>query len=354
MKLDPNATSGESNGVKRKAVALLSGGLDSMLAVRVILEQGIPVTAVRFLTHFGCDPVTSGSCGHDVEPLVKLWGHLGLDIKMAHLGQDYIDMVKNPPHGRGHNMNPCIDCRMMMLTWGRELLEKHDAGFMITGEVLNQRPMSQTRGAFQMIDAQLDMRGLILRPLTAKHLDPTLPEIAGLVDRERLLDISGRGRTRQYAMAKEYGIEHIPQPSGGCLLTDPGYSSRLRDLWEHDPDAGARDINFLRTGRHFRVSDHCKIIVGRDKQENDMLEAFAASDDTVLRCRDVIGPITIVRGEHDDEVVRRAASLTARYGDAPKTEAPVTVTAVRRGETKTFDVTRARDEDYRELRVGVL
>jgi tRNA U34 2-thiouridine synthase MnmA/TrmU len=339
--------------LKRKAVALLSGGLDSMLAVRVILDQGIPVTAVRFLTHFGCDPVTAGSCGHDVEPLVKMWGADGLDIKMAHLGQDYIDMVKNPPHGRGKNMNPCIDCRMMMLTWGRELLEKHDAGFMVTGEVLNQRPMSQNRSAFHVIDKQIGLTGLVLRPLSAKLLEPTLPELEGVVDRQRLLDISGRGRTRQYAMAKQYGITDIPQPAGGCLLTDPGYSARLRDLWAHDADASTRDINFLRAGRHFRVSDACKIIVGRNKQENDLLEAFAGPDDTLVRLADVVGPVTIVRGAHDDETVFRAAALTVRYGDGPKDDAPQAVLATRGGLTRTLRVAPARDDDYVDLRVGV-
>ena len=131
--------------MKRKAVALMSGGLDSILAVKVILDQGIPVTAIRFITHFGCDPVTSGSCGKDVEPLVKMWGHLGLDVKMCHLGQDYIDMVKKPKYGWGKNMNPCVDCRVMMLEWAREIMEEMDAAFLVTGEVLDQRPMSQTR-----------------------------------------------------------------------------------------------------------------------------------------------------------------------------------------------------------------
>jgi len=171
--------------VKRKAVALLSGGLDSMLAIKLILDQGIPVVAVRFMTHFGCDPVSSGSCGRDTEPLLKMWGHLGLDIKLAHLGQDYIAMVKNPPHGRGRNMNPCVDCRVMMLNWGAELLRTHDAGFMITGEVLNQRPLSQTRPSLDLVERQSGLEGLLLRPLSAKLLPPTRPEIEGVVDRSK-------------------------------------------------------------------------------------------------------------------------------------------------------------------------
>jgi tRNA U34 2-thiouridine synthase MnmA/TrmU len=340
--------------IPRKAVALLSGGLDSMLAVRVMLDQGVPVTAIRFITHFGCDPVSAGSCGHDVEPLMKLWGHLGLDVKMSHLGQDYIEMVKNPKHGRGRNMNPCVDCRIMMLGRAREFLDRHGAGFLITGEVLNQRPMSQTLHRFREIDRELGLVGLVVRPLSAKLLEPTRPELEGIVDRSRLLDISGRGRTRQYEMAKQYGIEKIPQPSGGCLLTDPGYSDRLRDLWDHDPDGGARDLNLLRVGRHFRVSPDCKIIVGRNERENNMLESFAAPEDVLVRVRDFVGPVTVLRGAHDEEAVLKAAMLTARYADVPEGDALVAVCAgTKTGGVRILNVAPADDETFRPLRVGV-
>lgn len=338
----------------RKAVALLSGGLDSMLAVRVILEQGIPVTAIRYITHFGCDPVSAGSCGHDVEPLVALWGPLGLTVKMSHLGQDYIDMVKNPKHGRGRNMNPCVDCRIMMLGRSLDFLERHDAGFLITGEVLNQRPMSQTFYRFKEMDRELGLEGRVVRPLSAKLLPPTIPELEGVVDRSRLLDISGRSRVRQYAMAKEYGIEKIPQPSGGCLLTDPGYSDRLRDLWANDPDGGARDLNLLRVGRHFRVSKSCKIIVGRNENENKMLEAFAGPEDVLVRVRDFVGPVTVIRGVHDEGAVEKAAQLTARYADVPDEETLVAVCAgTKEGEVRILNVAPAVDENFRSLRIGV-
>jgi tRNA-specific 2-thiouridylase len=340
--------------MNRKAVALLSGGLDSMLAVRVILEQGIPVTGIRYITHFGCDPVSSGSCGHDVEPLVKAWGHLGLDVKMSHLGQDYIEMVKAPKHGRGRNMNPCVDCRIMMLGRSVEFLEAHGAGFLITGEVLNQRPMSQTYYRFREIDRELGLIGRVVRPLSAKLLPPTEPELAGVVDRSRLLDISGRSRVRQYALAKQYGIDKIPQPSGGCLLTDPGYSDRLRDLWAHDPDGGARDLNLLRVGRHFRASSSCKIIVGRNENENKMIETFASPDDLLVRVRDYVGPVTVLRGAADDPAVEKAARLTARYADVPDGVDPVAVcVATKTGEVRILNVSPAEDESFRSMRVGV-
>lgn len=338
--------------MNRKAVALLSGGLDSMLAVRVMLDQGVPVTGIRFITHFGCDPVTSGSCGHDVEPLVKAWGHLGFTVRMSHLGQDFIDIVKNPKFGRGKNMNPCVDCRLMMLSWAREALDREGAGFLITGEVLNQRPMSQTRERFRQIDRNLDLEGLVLRPLSAKVLPPTRPETEGIVDRSRLLDISGRSRHRQYELAKQYGITDIPQPSGGCLLTDPGYSARLRDLWDHDPEAGARDINLLRIGRHFRPSEGCKVIVGRMEAENHALQAFRGPGDVLVYLKDHQGPMTLVHGPHGPDELRFAASLTVRYGDVPD-KGPAEVVVHRKGGIPyCMTAERAREEDYLPLRVA--
>jgi tRNA-specific 2-thiouridylase len=340
------------NHMNRKAVALLSGGLDSMLAVRVMLDQGVPVVGLRFITHFGCDPVSSGSCGHDVEPLVKMWGHLGFTVRMSHLGQDYIDMVKNPKYGRGRNMNPCVDCRIMMLDWAEETLEQEGAGFLITGEVLDQRPMSQTRDRFRQVDKKLRLEGRILRPLSAKLLEPTIPEKEGIVDRSRLLDIHGRGRSRQYQLAAHYGITQIPQPSGGCLLTDPGYSERLRDLWEHDPDAGARDINLLRVGRHFRPNEKCKIIVGRIEAENKALELFREPGDVLLQLKDFLGPTTLVRGHFGSAEIALAASLTVRYGDVPG-KAPAEV-VIRRTEGIPYLMTAecATEEAYLPLRVA--
>ncbi len=338
--------------IKRKAVALLSGGLDSMLAVRVVLDQGIPVTGIRFITHFGCDPVTSGSCGHDVEPLVKMWGHLGFTVRMSHLGQDYIEMVKNPVFGRGRNMNPCVDCRIMMLDWARQTLEQEEAGFLITGEVLNQRPMSQTHERFRQIDRKLGLEGRVLRPLSARLLEETLPEKEGVVDRSRLLTICGRGRTPQYELAKKYGITEIPQPSGGCLLTDPGYSARLRDLWGHDPDAGARDINLLRVGRHFRPTDRCKVIVGRNEQENGALEAFRGPADALVYLKDFEGPMILVHGEYGPGEIRLAASLAVRYGDVPGKAASEVVVDRKGGEPSVLTAECAREEEYIPLRVA--
>lgn len=297
-----------------KGVALLSGGLDSALAVKTCQEQGLAITAVRFMTNFGCDAGGGGSCGHDVEGLAA---ELGIPVKLCHLGDAYIALVKKPKFGRGANMNICIDCRIMMLAWAGEYMRETGADFVVTGEVLNQRPMSQTRDRFVLIDRQCGLEGRVLRPLSARHLPPTIPERDGLVDRSKLLALHGRSRKPQMELAKKWGIKSYGQPAGGCLLTDPTYSLRLRELWEHDPDAGAADINLLRVGRHFRLTGAAKAIVGRDHGENVTLEAYAQEGDALLMLADYMGPTTMVRGTFGDDEIMRAAALTVRYGDTP-------------------------------------
>lgn len=342
--------------MKRKAVALLSGGLDSLLAVRLVLGQGVPVTAVRFLTHFGCDADGTGSCGRDVSPVQKQWGPLGLEIKYCHLGQEYIDMVRKPRFGRGKNMNPCIDCRVMMLDWAKEVMRQEDACCILTGEVLNQRPMSQTRPEFGRIEKETGLRGMVLRPLSAKLLDPTTAEREGFIDREKLLDISGRGRTRQYEMAREFGIEDIPQPAGGCLLTDPGYSARLRELWDRDPAAGAVDITLLKVGRHFRSPAGRKVIVGRNEQENGRLELWAGPGDVLLRLKEHNGPVTLVRGGGSGDDLGFAASLTVRYGDVPGKESGAEAEVLvepKSGASGSRFARALSDADAVPLRIGV-
>ena len=307
---------------KVKAIALLSGGLDSILAVRLILEQGIKVTAIKFMTYFGCDAGESGSCGHDVSGLSK---EMGFELKLCHLGQDYINMVRKPKHGWGKNMNPCIDCRGMMLSWAKEYMATAKHNFIITGEVLGQRPMSQQRGNFAMIDKEVGLAGYILRPLSAKLLKPTIPEVEGLVDREKLLDISGRSRKRQYELAAKYGIKDFGQPAGGCLLTDPAYSVRLRDLFKYVPNTSVSDIELLKVGRHFRPNEKCKIIVGRNEQENITIDVLAENGDALLSLKDYMGPTAIIKGDFCEEEVRIAAALTVRYGDVEGENAEVKI-----------------------------
>ncbi len=296
-----------------KAIALYSGGLDSTLAILVAMRQGIEVTAVTFLTHFGCDISDKSSCSKDP---FSAAAQFGFEVKLCHLADKFIEVVKKPKFGHGKNMNPCIDCRILMLKEAKELMAMRGADFIITGEVLGQRPMSQRRDTFPKIDREAGLSGSIVRPLSAKLLKPTIPEQTGIVDRERLCGFNGRSRKPQMALAKEFGLTDYPAPAGGCLLTDPIYSYRLRELLAHEPSPSLKDIQLLRSGRHFRIPDACKIIVGRNEGDNNIIQSLADGGDYLLWVDGFGSPLIIVRGAATDGVLRLAASLCARYSDA--------------------------------------
>ena len=296
-----------------RAVALYSGGLDSTLAILTVLRQGIEVKAVTFLNHFGCDISDKSSCSKDPFSAAEKFG---FEVKLCHLSGKFIQIVKNPKFGHGKNMNPCMDCRILMLREAREFMDMTGAEFLITGEVLGQRPMSQRRDALDIIDRETGLKGLILRPLSAKLMKPTLMEEKGIVNRDLLYDFSGRSRKPQMALAREFGLTDYPAPAGGCLLTEPNYSFRLRELLDHDADPSLEDLALLRLGRHFRVSHDCKIIVGRNREENEALIAPDSGKSTSLRIESHAGPIVVVRGKATEEIIQIAASLCARYSDA--------------------------------------
>ncbi len=296
-----------------KAIALLSGGLDSTLAILILLRQGIDVTAVTFLTHFGCDITDRSSCSKNPFPAAEKFG---FRVKLCHLAEKFLEVVKNPKHGRGRNMNPCIDCRILMLREARELMEMIGADFIATGEVLGQRPMSQRRDTLNIIDREADLKGYVLRPLSARLLNETVPEKKGLVKRESLCNFSGRSRKPQMALARELGLTDYPAPAGGCLLTEPNYSYRLRELLEHNPDPSINDLQLLRTGRHFRLSRTCKAIIGRNEEENGLIESLAVEEGFLMRVEGVGSPTVLLSGQGSGEFVTLAASLCARYSDA--------------------------------------
>lgn len=298
-----------------KAIALYSGGLDSTLAILVMLKQGVDVTAITFLNHFGCDISDRSSCSKDpFAASVKF----GFKVKLSHLSDKFLEIVKNPKYGHGRNMNPCIDCRILMLKEAKDFMDLIGADFLITGEVLGQRPMSQRKDCFPMIDKAADVKGLVLRPLSAKLLPVTIPEDRGLINREMLYDLNGRSRKPQMALARELGLTEYPSPAGGCLLTEPIYSFKLKDLLACNSDPEYKDINLLRVGRHFRFSPECKIIVGRNNDENEIIKSFAGPGDYLLRVDGVGSPLVIIRGDVTDDALTVAASLCARYSDAKK------------------------------------
>jgi len=303
---------------KPKAVALLSGGLDSSLAVRMMLEQGIDVEAVAVKTPF-CDFDCGKGCGHRVKEVAD---ELGIKLKTVYFGEEYLRMLKNPKHGYGSGMNPCIDCRGMMYNAAKEHMKKTNADFIITGEVLFQRPMSQNNRALHIIEKETGMESKVLRPLSAKHLPPTEAEKRGLIKRENMGDIKGRSRKGQLALARYFDISDPPNAAGGCLLTDPSFSKRVKDIIDHSSDVPTlNDIELLKVGRHFRITNDAKLVVGRNKDENEVIKALATEDDIIIEVKDYVGPTCILRCKsHDHSLLKTCGAIAARYSDAPKQE----------------------------------
>lgn len=333
---------------KPKAIALYSGGLDSTLSILLMLRQKVEVIAITFLTHFGCEVSDRSSCSRNP---FKAAQEFGFTVKLCHLGEKFIEIVKNPKYGRGRNMNPCIDCRILMLREAKKFMDMIGADFIITGEVLGQRPMSQRREILSLIDREAGLEGYVLRPLTALNLKPTFPEENGLVARELLFGFKGRSRKPQMALAKELGLKDYPSPAGGCLLTDPIYSYRLRDLLLHSPDPTIREINLLRVGRHFRISPQLKAIVGRHDKENRVIESYAEHGDVLMRVKGFGSPVTLLTGKMREEDIAIAASICARYSDA-KDLPKVKVQIERKSSTREYmDVSPADDFLLDKLRI---
>lgn len=291
-----------------------------MLAVRVIQEQGIEVTGVNFFTGFCVEGHTQAIRSRDgAKPKRNnaLWVAATLGIKLHFLDvvEDYKDVVLNPKHGYGANMNPCLDCKIFMVEKAREWMREHNHDFMITGEVIGQRPMSQRKHALPKIQAEAGIGNLLLRPLSAKLLPPTQPEIDGLVDRERLYGFNGRSRKPQIELARSFGIDDYAQPAGGCcFLTDPNYSNKLRDLWANRPRRSYEldDIILLKVGRHFRPNERFKLIVSREEGEGRFMHGYR-NQLRLLEMKSHAGPSALIDGDPTEEDLILAARLVARY-----------------------------------------
>ncbi len=309
-----------------RAMGLISGGLDSTLAVRVILEQGIEVVGVSFTTPF------FGSQGAEQAAQAS-----GIPLRILDITETHLAMVRSPMHGYGSNMNPCIDCHGLMLREAGGLMKREGGDFLFTGEVLGQRPMSQNKVALRVVERESGYGGRVLRPLSAKLLPETLPELEGLVDRQRLLAISGRSRKRQLELARHYHITEYLTPAGGCLLTDPIFSRRLRDLFDHQDPVKIRDIELLKVGRHLRFSPTVKVIVGRHAQDNERLLGLVAAGDDLLRVEGHPGPLCLIPYGGSMEEIQKAAAICVRYSDAPKDEA-IAVLWSRAGKEKGISV----------------
>ena len=331
---------------KKKVVALLSGGLDSQLAVRMMQEQGFEVSAVAIKTPF-CDFDCGRGCGFEIRERAD---DLNVNLKTVYLGDEYIEMLKHPKYGIGSGFNPCIDCRAMMFDAAKKHMDEIGAEFIISGEVLGQRPMSQHGPALRTIEKASGLVGKIVRPLSAALLPETDPERNGLIKRENLGMIKGRTRRAQLDMAKKYGIENPPNAGGGCLLTDPSFGLRAKDLFAHTETPTINDVDLLKIGRHFRLDEQTKFVVGRNKDENEMIKAIALPGDILFQARDHMGPVSILRGKNVDAYVKFASSITLRYSDAPKGEQASVI--INKNNTKEEIITQhAEEESYIKFRI---
>jgi tRNA-specific 2-thiouridylase len=325
--------------LKTKAIALFSGGLDSILAFKVIAEQGIEVLGVTFETPF----FGAAKARMTAE-------RIGLPLVVLDITAEHLQMLRAPRYGFGRNMNPCIDCHTLMLRIAGRRMEEEGFDFVFTGEVLGERPMSQGKQSLYIVAKNAGYPDRILRPLSAQLLPETEPERSGKVDRNRLCDFQGRGRKRQMEMAVHYGITSYPPPAGGCFLTDPIFARRLRDLFSRHPDHRLRDIELLKVGRHFRLTETTKVVVGRNAGDNGTIERLAEACDALIRVDQFPGPTVLVPGGGDEETRRLAAGLCARYSDAPR-DREAAVHCLRDGVMTPFTVRALTPEEAEHLHI---
>ncbi|MCX6999694.1 MAG: hypothetical protein NT106_05280 [Candidatus Sumerlaeota bacterium] len=331
-----------------KSIGLVSGGLDSVLAAKLMVDQGIHVIGLHIITPF----MGSYSEERAGETLIDRQARaVGFDLRRLYPGEEYIEIIKNPRWGYGSCMNPCIDCHIYFLQRAKEVMEEEGAQFVFTGEVLEQRPKSQKRNLLRMVEKRSGLEGYLLRPLTAHRLEPTIPEKLEWVERERLLNLAGRNRKPQIALAEKLGIREYQTPAGGCLLTEPNFSRRLKDLFDH----GVWDIDsiqMLKVGRHFRLGPHTKLVTGRNENDNCVLANLALETDALLEAEGGGSPLSILRGETTEEMIRLAAAITRRFSRAKgEPTAVVRIHIGRSGETREILPDMIDETVFEQLRV---
>lgn len=328
---------------KRKAVVLISGGLDSLLAAKMMIEQGIHVEGINFYTGFCHSGHTSAIRNNKKGKPPRndaLWcaEQLGIKLHIVDIVEEYKDVLLNPKHGYGQNLNPCLDCKIFMVKKAYEWIIENNFDFIVTGEVVGQRPKSQRRETMPIVEKQSGANDLLVRPLCAKHLPETLPEREGWLDRDKLLDFHGRNRKPQLALAEKFQLEDYAQPAGGCcVLTDANYSRRLEDLWQYrgHREYNMDDIIILKAGRHIRPNKEYKLIIGRDMGENNFLQGYR-KEFISMAAKHHRGPLVLIDGKVNDSDLEYAAKIMSRFTDG-KNEDVVTV-EVRKLDGQLFDL----------------
>jgi tRNA-specific 2-thiouridylase len=294
------------------ALSVMSGGLDSILATRVVMDQGVDVTAIHFVTPF-FGLYAEGEGDLFSERMADRYGIRGRSVDVTNA---YITMLASPQYGYGKNFNPCVDCKILLFSTARRIMEESRARFIVTGEVLGQRPMSQRRDTLRVIERDSSTTGLLLRPLSAKLLKPTIPEIEGWVNREALFGFSGRSRKPQIELASRMGISGYPAPAGGCCLTDPIQGARIRRLYQIKDRPEAREAVLIQIGRPFYLGDGVVLTVGRNEEENDRIEGLARNGDTFVKIVDMPGPLGLIVGNPTEDQIGRATGIIAHYSKA--------------------------------------
>lgn len=287
-----------------KAISLFSGGLDSSIAAKLIESLGIDVLGISFTTPF-----------FSAEKAIQAADLISIPIKIIDFTDDYIQMLKKPRYGFGKNMNPCIDCHALMFKKAGDLMKELGYDFIFSGEVLNERPMSQNRISLKKVEKLSGYEGYILRPLSAKLLDITIPESEGKIDRNKLLNINGRSRKMQFELAEKFNITYYPAPAGGCLLTDKNFSTRLKDLFSINPEPKTECLELLKYGRIFKLQNDGRLILGRNEKENSAIEKLNAND-FIIDTPEVAGPLGVILNNYSDENILLAANILVSYCDA--------------------------------------
>ncbi len=340
-----------------KAIGMLSGGLDSLLAAKIMKDEGFEVIALHFYTGFNGKTAEEISLGPDwkwspSEHVVSSAEKLGITLRPINVMDEYLDVITHPRYSYGSGANPCIDCRIFLLNKAREIMESEHADFVFSGEVLGQRPLSQHRGALNLVESKAGLIGRLLRPLSAQLLTPTIPEEKGIVNRDHLYGFNGRSRKPQMKLAEQFGIDWYPDPAGGCILTEKSFAHRYFDLVDHQKDHAVtlRALNTLKTGRHLRLKSGLKVIMGRNEIENEYFQKLLGCDFWRFEPKDFPGPLAYALGEPTDDDIAAIAAICTRYGKA-RTEERVAVMVEKGEEKREVLIAPAENQDIEPLLV---